>query len=55
MEIQTVTVTIKTSGEPCQMTDEEIRAWYAEHIAALFNPAYGTPKITVELKRTNQD
>ena len=51
MEKQTVTITIQTQGETCEMTDEEIKAWYAENVAKLFDPAYGTPAITVELKR----
>lgn len=54
MEEQTVTVTIRTKGEKCEMSDEEIRAWYAAHVAALFNPAYGTPEIEVDVKRTEK-
>lgn len=52
MEKQTVTVTVRTSGEQCQMTDEEILSWYKQQIAGLFNPAYGTPEIDVKLERT---
>ncbi len=52
MEKQTVTVTIRTSGDKCMMTDGEILAWYKEQIASLFNPAYGTPEIEVRLERT---
>ena len=55
MEKQTVTVTIRTSGEKCQMTDEEIIAWYKQQIAGLFNPEYGTPEIEVRLDRTVSD
>ena len=51
MEQQIITITVKTEGETCEMTDEEIRAWYETHVAGLFNPAYGTPEITVEVKR----
>ncbi|MCR5467676.1 MAG: hypothetical protein K6F37_01835 [Lachnospiraceae bacterium] len=51
MEKQTITVTIKTQGENCEMTDAEIKKWYEEKIAGLFNPEYGTPEITVDLKR----
>lgn len=51
MEEQIVTVRIRTKGEKCEMSDEEIRAWYASHIADLFNPAYGTPEIDVDVKR----
>lgn len=53
MEKQTITIRIETKGEPCQMSDEEIRSWYETKVAGLFNPAYGTPKITVEVKREN--
>lgn len=51
MEEQIVTVTIKTKGAPCEMTDAEIKAWYEQSIAKLFNPEYGTPEITAEVKR----
>jgi len=51
MEEQIVTITVKTRGEKCEMTDEQIRAWYESHVAKLFDPAYGTPEIKVELKR----
>ena len=51
MEKQIVTVTIKTEGEKCEMSDSEIRAWYKDKIASLFNPAYGTPEIEVKLTR----
>ncbi len=53
MEKQTITIQIQTEGETCQMSDEEIRAWYQTKVAGLFNPEYGTPKITVEVKREN--
>ena len=52
MEEQIITVTIKTSGEKCQLSTEEIKKWYEEKIAGLFNPEYGTPEIIVEVKRT---
>lgn len=51
MEKQTVVITIKTEGETCEMSDAEIKAWYETNVAKLFDPAYGTPKITVELTR----
>ena len=51
MEEQVITVIIKTSGEKCEMSDSEITAWYEEHIRALFHPAFGTPEISVEVKR----
>lgn len=51
MEEQIITVTIKTKGETCQMSDSEITEWYESNIAKLFNPEFGTPEITVDLKR----
>lgn len=51
MEEQIVTVTIKTKGEKCELSDEEIREWYASNVAKLFDPAYGTPEIDVDVKR----
>ena len=53
MEEQTITVTIKTKGEKCQMSDAEIKEWYEKNIASLFDPAYGTPEIAVEVTRTD--
>lgn len=52
MEEQTVIITVKTKGEPCALTDAEIKAWYAERIASLFDPKWGTPEISIELQRT---
>ena len=54
MEEQIITVTIRTKGEKCELNDEEIRQWYASHIAQLFDPAYGTPEITVDVKRNEK-
>lgn len=51
MEEQIVKITIKTKGEECEMNDAEIKAWYKEKVLGLFNPAYGTPEIKVELER----
>ena len=51
MEEQIITVTIKTKGDVCEMSDEEIHAWYAAHIQELFDPEYGTPEIAVDVKR----
>lgn len=51
MEEQTITITVKSRGEPCEMTDAEIKAWYEARIAALFAPKWGTPEITVDVKR----
>ncbi len=50
-EAQTVTVTVKTQGEPCELSDTEIKDWYTKRIAALFDPQWGTPEITVDVKR----
>ena len=55
MEEQIITVTIKTSGEKCQMSTEEIAEWYKKNSASLFNPEFGTPEISVEVKRTEKD
>ena len=51
MEKQIVTITVKTQGEKCEMADAEIKTWYETHVAKLFDPAFGTPEISVELKR----
>ena len=51
MEEQVITVVIRTKGEKCELNDEEIRSWYEENIAKLFNHAYGTPEISVDVKR----
>ena len=51
MEEQIITIQIKTKGEVCEMSNAEIKAWYEAHIAKLFDPAYGTPEITVDVKR----
>ena len=51
METQIITVTIRTQGDPCEMTDSEIKAWYETKIAGLFDPAYGTPEIRADVKR----
>ncbi|MBQ7669757.1 MAG: hypothetical protein IJS45_03440 [Clostridia bacterium] len=50
-EEQTVTITVKTKGEVCEMSTAEIKAWYEEKVAGLFNPEFGTPEITVNVKR----
>lgn len=54
MEEQVITITIKTKGEKCEMSDAEIKEWYEKNIAALFNPEYGTPEITVDVARTEK-
>ena len=51
MEEQIITVTVKTQGDPCELNDAEIRAWYEKHVAALFDPRWGTPEITVDVER----
>ena len=51
MEEQIITITVKTKGNPCELSDAEIKAWYAERVASLFDPQWGTPKITVEVTR----
>ena len=51
MEEQTITIIIKTQGEKCEMTNEQIREWYETNIRGLFNPAYGTPEITLDVER----
>ncbi len=51
MEEQIIRITVKTKGEPCELSDEEIKEWYEKRIAALFDPKWGTPEITVETER----
>ena len=51
MEKQTITVKIVTKGDKCEMSDAEIKRWYEENIAKLFDLKYGTPEISVEVKR----
>ena len=51
MEEQIITITVKTKGDICVMSDDEIREWYESNVAKLFNPEYGTPEITVDVKR----
>ncbi len=51
MEEQIITVTIKTKGEKCELSDAEIKEWYESHIAKLFDPKFGTPEIKAEVKR----
>lgn len=51
MEKQTITITVKTKGEKCEMSTPEIREWYKTNVAQLFDPAFGTPEITVDVIR----
>ena len=50
-EEQTITITVKTKGDPCELSDAEIKAWYENRIAALFDLRWGTPEIAVDVKR----
>ena len=54
MEKQKVVITVKTEGDKCEMTDKEIVDWYLEKINGLFSKDYGTPVISVELKREEE-
>ena len=49
MEEQTITIRVKTVGESCELTDEQIKEWYEKKIAALFDPKWGTPEITLNV------
>ena len=51
MEEQIITVKIKTKGDLCQMSTEEIKSWSETNILNLFNLEYGKPEITVDVKR----
>lgn len=51
MEEQLITITVKTRGETCQMQDAEIKNWYEKSVAGLFDPAFGTPEISVNVQR----
>lgn len=51
MEEQIITITVKTKGEVCEMSDSEIQHWYETNVAGLFNLEYGKPEITVDVKR----
>ena len=51
MERQTITITVETAGDVCKLGDLEIREWYRSKVAALFDPAYGTPHLTVAVER----
>ena len=51
MEEQIITITVKSRGETCEMTDAELRAWYEQKVAEFFDPKLGMPEITVEVER----
>lgn len=51
MEEQIITIKIKTKGDICEMSSEEIKKWYETNILKLFNEEYGIPEITVDVKR----
>ncbi|MBO5076595.1 MAG: hypothetical protein J5584_03230 [Clostridia bacterium] len=53
METQIVTINVKTQGEVCELSTEEIKDWYKTNIAKLFNPKFGTPEIEVTVTRIN--
>ena len=42
---------VEILGENCEMTDQEIRKWYADRIGSMFDPRWGTPEITVDVER----
>lgn len=50
-EQQTVTVTIRTRGGKCELTDEQIQGWYRDRIEALLDPDIGEYDISVAVKR----
>ncbi len=52
MEEQVITVTIRSRGDKCELSDAELKEWYAAKIAALFDPRWGTPEIAVNVERT---
>ncbi len=54
MEEQIITITVKTKGEKCEMSDAEIKKWYETNIAKLCNPEYGTPEIDVKVERKDK-
>lgn len=51
-EQQTVTVTVRTWGEPCDLTDEQIAKWYRERIESLLDPDIGKHEVSVSVERT---
>ncbi len=51
MEEQIIRITIRSKGAVCEMTDEELKAWYEQKIAEFFDPKLGMPEITVEVER----
>lgn len=52
MEEQIITITVRTRGEKCRMSDEQIKEWYESHVRGLFNTEYGTPEVTVQVQRS---
>ena len=52
MEEQKITITVKSRGERCELSDAELQAWYEQKIAAFFDPKLGMPEIKVEVERT---
>ena len=51
MEEQIITIKIKTKGDICEMSTEEIKKWYETNVLKIFNQEYGRPEITVDVKR----
>ena len=52
MEEQVVTVTVRTWGKPCELSDEQIIAWYREQMEKLLDPDIGGHDVTVSVQRT---
>lgn len=50
-EEHTVSVTIRTRGEACEMTDEEIAEWYRNAIDSLLDPHIGEHEVSVRVER----
>lgn len=50
-EQQTVTVTIRTWGKACELSDEQIATWYRDGIESLLDPNIGSHEITVSVER----
>ena len=50
MEENTIVITIKTAGEKCVMSDDELKNWYLENVKKLFTKQIGTPQIDVQVR-----
>lgn len=51
MEEQIIQITIRSKGAVCEMTDEELKAWYEQKLGELFDPKLGMPEIKVKVER----